>query len=77
MKIEMKYGAKMVINTNDHNPPHVHCIKGSWSAKIALDGTILSVRGWDLSSVNSFVRVVLENKDLLEDKWNEIQKYKK
>jgi hypothetical protein len=74
MKIQMKYGAQMVIYPRDHKPAHVHIISGNAVAKITLDGEVLSVEGFTYRQVKEFVALVLDNRELLEGKWNEIQK---
>jgi hypothetical protein len=62
-----------IIDTNDHNPPHVHCYKAGASAKIRIkDGKIMAEnKRFTRKSLERLSNFVFKNQVLLLEKWEE------
>ena len=66
---------KFVIRTNDHNPPHVHIIRGDCEAKIEIKGRrIIRSMGYSSNDIKRIVKFMEEREDLLLEAWYEIHK---
>lgn len=58
---------------NDHDPPHVHVIKGAREARIGLAPVmVLSLTGMNLSEAARARRIVTANREFLLAKWAEL-----
>jgi hypothetical protein len=67
-------GFRIVIYLNDHEPAHVHAVKGSGEAKIDIATGVELVSAFNLkkAEVRRAVAIVAENQELLLARWNEI-----
>jgi len=66
-------GYRFFFYMNEHLPIHVHVTKGGGRGRILLQPSIHFHRnfGFKPSEVNKIVEIVVENYDLIIDKWNE------
>ena len=71
-------GFRIVIYSNDHDPAHVHVVKGkskgSGHAKFNIASGVELVEAVNLnaSEIRKAGRIVRDNQQLLLEKWNEI-----
>ena len=61
-----------IIDSNDHNPPHVHVKAPGAKAKInILDSRIVSSKGFSKQSLKELQKSVKDQKEMLLEKWEE------
>ncbi|MCM2279482.1 MAG: DUF4160 domain-containing protein [Oligoflexia bacterium] len=66
---------RIVIRTNDHNPPHVHVIRGDAEAKIEIGSREIHYsKGFSKRDLERIVDFMASQEDLLLEAWNEIHK---
>jgi hypothetical protein len=71
-------GFEVRINTNDHNPPHVHVYKAGGVCKIALGGDdeppslVLVSRNITRSDARMAISIVEKYQQYLLERWSEI-----
>ena len=72
MPVVIRFGRfKFYIYPKDHCPPHVHIVAQGHEAKIAIQsGQCLAVYGFKPKVVKILSEVVIKNKDLLMEAWN-------
>lgn len=72
-KLSQKYGFKIIIPANDHEPKHVHVFKGNDNyAKIEIE-TLRVVRSYlKKNELMKAFDIIKNNKKYLVQKWNEI-----
>ncbi|WP_133512198.1 DUF4160 domain-containing protein [Candidatus Thiosymbion oneisti] len=72
-ELSKKYGFKIIIPINDHEPKHVHVFRGDDDyAKIEIE-TFKVIRSYlKKSELKQAIEIIKENQDYLTDKWNEI-----
>lgn len=64
---------RVVIYTHDHPPAHVHVISAGRFAKFSLDPVILlDHEGYHGRDIRTIERMIIDNRSLLLDAWNEI-----
>jgi hypothetical protein len=68
-----KDGFRFFFYSNDHDPIHIHVRKGGGEAVFVVEGEIelresIGLKVKELSKAEELVK---ENKDLIEEKWNE------
>jgi hypothetical protein len=64
---------RIVIHSNDHEPPHIHAVSPKGKAKIEL--TTLECyycRGYTSKDLKMILKFVTEHKETLMEAWNEI-----
>lgn len=74
-ELSEKYGFKIIIPVNDHEPKHVHLFKGDDDfAKIEID-TFRIVRSClKTKELKQAIEIIKHNQAYLIQKWNEIVK---
>lgn len=65
-------GFRIVIYTNDHEPPHIHALKAGTEARIFLDPVSLWDSNMKSKDARQAVEIVEANHDILLEKWYEI-----
>ncbi|HLC16081.1 MAG TPA: DUF4160 domain-containing protein [Thermodesulfovibrionia bacterium] len=72
-ELSQKYGFKIIIPSNDHEPKHVHIFKGDDDyAKIEIE-TLKIVRSYlKKNDLKQAIKIINDNQDYLIKKWNEI-----
>lgn len=72
--IHRERGFAFVLNTDDHEPPHLHLFKSEWEAKIALGD--LKTRPWVIDpgrmpghEVREAIRLVMRNQGRFLAEW--------
>jgi hypothetical protein len=72
-ELSQKYGFKIIIPGNDHEPKHVHICKGDDDyAKIEIE-TLKIVRSYlKKNELKQAIEIINDNQDYLIKKWNEI-----
>ena len=70
------FGLRFLFYANDHEPVHVHVIKGKGNsgikAKFTLDPVLLVYNhGLTAAELKTAKEVIEENKDLFAERWNE------
>ena len=66
-------GYRIVIYTADHGPAHVHVISADRIAKVYLTPvTVVENRGYLSRELRKIERIIIDNRQLLLDAWNEI-----
>jgi hypothetical protein len=69
-----KGNLRFVIYTNDHNPAHVHIIKGDKEAeaKFRIDsGKCIENNGFSKQAINKLSKLVIINQKALKEAWEE------
>ena len=71
------YGLRVVIYSNDHEPPHVHVIGAGTETKIALGQngeypTVMSSRGLSLVLLATALTEIDRNQALLMQRWRDV-----
>ena len=69
------FGLRFVIYSNDHEPAHVHVIKGNGEAKIDLwpqTPRLVWCEGLSHKEARHAYEAVLEHREFLKKKWDEI-----
>jgi Domain of unknown function (DUF4160) len=67
-----KNGFRFFFYTNDHPPPHVHVEKGEGTAKFSLFPVeLVSSKRFKSADIRDIRKLVLENRELFNKKWNE------
>ncbi len=71
--LSQKYGFKIVIPTNDHEPKHIHVFKGDDNyAKVEIE-TLKVVRSYlKKNELMKAVDIIKMNQEFLVQKWREI-----
>lgn len=65
---------RFIIYPQDHGPPHVHVIGAGAEAKFEIQtGRCLAARGFQQKTLKQLAEVVLRNRDLLMEAWNEYE----
>lgn len=74
-ELSEKYGFKIIIPVNDHEPKHVHLFKGTDDfAKIEIE-TLRVVRLYlKKNELKQAIEIIKKNQEYLIQKWNEIIK---
>lgn len=75
--VHRQAGFRIVIYTNDHQPAHVHVLKGGGEAKFALslageDIQLLMVVGLSAREIKEAGEMVAANNDRLLEEWRRI-----
>lgn len=72
-ELSKRYGFKIIIPTNDHEPKHIHIFKGDEDyAKIEIE-TMKVVRCYlKPQELKQALKIIQDNQDYLIEKWNEI-----
>jgi len=72
-ELSQKYGFKIIIPSNDHEPKHVHIFKGDNDyAKIEIE-TLKVVRSClKKNELKRAIEIIKENQVSLAQKWNQI-----
>ena len=66
---------RIVINTKDHGPPHVHVLAPGASAKIRIDNLeVMESQGFNERTLKKILIFMEQTKFILMEKWDEIQK---
>ena len=66
---------KVKINSNDHEPAHVHIRLNNSEAKMEIETMeIYWARGFSQKELNRIEKALIDYKDYFQEKWNEIQK---
>ncbi|HYH80013.1 MAG TPA: DUF4160 domain-containing protein [Longimicrobium sp.] len=66
-------GFRIVIWTNDHSPPHVHCFCTAGEVVVELGSLeVRERRGVGVREINRAVVVVLANEEMLLKEWRKI-----
>jgi hypothetical protein len=61
-----------IIDTNDHNPPHVHVYAPGATAKINIEsGRVVSAKGFTKHALTKISKAVRKNSKVLLEKWEE------
>jgi hypothetical protein len=66
---------RVVINTNDHNPPHVHVIHDGTGAEAKIGVpqlVVISSYGFSQSDLNLIIKYLSARINEIGEKWNEI-----
>jgi len=70
--ILLLYGYRFFFYANDHLPKHIHVEKGEGTAKFNLYPVeLVRSRRFNASEINYIRKLVLENRELFSDKWDE------
>jgi Domain of unknown function (DUF4160) len=65
-------GYRFFFYSNDHNPAHIHVEKGEGTAKFSLFPVeLVQSKRFKSSDISDIRKLVLENRDLFNTKWNE------
>ncbi len=72
-ELSQKYGFKIIIPSNDHEPKHVHILKGDDDyAKIEIE-TLKVVRSYlKRNELKRAIEIIKENQVYLTEQWSEI-----
>ncbi|MEB3189316.1 MAG: DUF4160 domain-containing protein [Snowella sp.] len=72
-ELSQRYGFKIIIPSNDHEPKHIHILKGDDDyAKIEIE-TLKVVRSYlKPKELKQALKIVQDNQDYLIKKWIEI-----
>ena len=64
-------GIKIFMNYqfNEHNPPHIHGVKGNNRCSVDLDGNILEKGRMSSKDIKIVIDYILNNKNDLKDLW--------
>lgn len=66
------YGFRFFFYTNDHLPRHIHVEKGDGTAKFNLFPVeLVKSKRFKAAEISEIRNLVLENRELLNQKWNE------
>lgn len=66
-------GFRVMIRTDDHEPPHVHCIKAGGEVLIDIEsGDIRDVDGLKQSDVRKALTLVADNRAFLLQEWRKV-----
>lgn len=61
-----------IVDTNDHNPPHVHVKAPGAKAKINInDSEVVSAKGFNKQALKDLQKAVKDEKEVLLEKWEE------
>lgn len=65
------FGFRFLFYSNDHEPIHVHVVKGDISAKFSLDPVrLVENRGLKPSELKMAESVIEENAEIIAEHWN-------
>ena len=71
------FGLRFMFYSNDHEPIHVHVIKGKGSIKesakfnIEPEITLITNKGLQSNEIKLAEMIIEENKELISERWNE------
>lgn len=71
------FGLRFMFYSNDHEPIHVHVIKGKGSIKdsakfnIEPEITLITNNGLQSNEIKLAEMIIEENKELISERWNE------
>jgi len=72
-ELSKKYGFKIIIPVNDHEPKHVHVFKGDNDfAKIEIETLKITRFYLKKNEIKQAVDIIRENQEYLIQQWNEI-----
>ena len=75
MPVILRFGRfKFVIYPRDHRPAHVHVLAADAEAKFEIEsGACIRVRGFTRRTVRLLSEIVLLNRDLLREAWEDYE----
>ncbi|MGD9732645.1 MAG: DUF4160 domain-containing protein [Desulfamplus sp.] len=74
-ELSLKYGFKIIIPSNDHEPKHVHIFKGDDDfAKIEIESLKVTKCFLKKNELKQALEIVKSNKDYLIEQWHKITK---
>ena len=67
------FGLRFMFYSNDHEPIHVHVVKGGGEARFQIlpEVLLLDNRGLKLAELKLAESIVEENKEIIAARWNE------
>ena len=73
------FGLRFMFYSNDHEPIHVHVVKGGAEARFQVqpEVTLMENRGLKPAELKLAESIVEENKEIIAARWNEFFKNKK
>lgn len=65
------FGFRFLFYSNDHSPIHIHVVKGDIKAKFSLfPVTLVENHGLKQSEIRLVEHVLIENQELIAERWN-------
>lgn len=66
-------GFRVMINTHDHEPPHVHCVKAGAEVLINIEtSSVRRSKGMATHEIRKAVQLVEDNADRLMAEWRKV-----
>jgi len=67
------FGLRFMFFSNDHEPVHIHVVKGNAEAKFSLlpEIKIIYNHGLKASELKKSIDLIDENKEIIIERWNE------